>query len=121
MLLIVVLIAASQSTLISLSAIISSPPSYRNLIALRYGELHRHNLIRSLHQAPRLRLSSSLCHQAQIQAETMLKTGRVSYSKDAMLGRIGENIYGAFSPGTLRYKPHTASKYWYRNNKNYDY
>ena len=44
----------------------------------------------------------------------MLKTGRVTYSSDVMKGLIGENIYGAFAVGTLEYKLHTASKYWFR-------
>lgn len=51
----------------------------------------------------------------------MMKNGVVSYSQDAVYGRIGENIYGAFAPGVLEYTPHTASSYWYKESSNYDY
>ena len=111
----------AHTAIIPLSTTISTPADYRNLITLRYAELHKHNLVRHRHQVPLVRLSSKLCSEAQIQAEAMLAAGRAGYSKDAMAGRIGENIYGAFSVGPIAYKPFTASNYWYRLNDNYDY
>jgi hypothetical protein len=49
-----------SSSVIPISMSISSPPNYRNLLALRYGELQKHNLLRTLHQSPRLSLNPQL-------------------------------------------------------------
>ena len=51
----------------------------------------------------------------------MFTSKTITYSQDALVGKVGENIYGAFAIGPLDYIPHTATDYWYQQEANYNY